>query len=308
MESWTKVADDIYLVKQPMGDIFTGIYVILGKRVVVIDTGLEASPEDYLFPFLRSAGRNPRDISLVINTHGHGDHIDGNPGVREASGARIMAHELDAVHVEQPDRISKEFCLRYPWAFQPPSQERVYPRVDMPLKDGDIIGFEAGELRVLHTPGHSHGSMALLWEERGILFTGDTVQGYGTGLPGALIFGETDNYLCSMTRLLRVNFDTMLPAHAYRPATSSILSRTAGRDLISRSIALTHLVSAKITAILEGATKPLPLREVAQIYGDNPVEGQGAHLPTIESHLRRLRKEGAATSSLIDGEAAWSKA
>jgi len=78
MKDIERVADDLYLIKQPFHDHLTGVVVILGsKSIGVVDTGLETTPTEYLFPFLSDLGRKPEEITYVVNTHRDGDHIGG---------------------------------------------------------------------------------------------------------------------------------------------------------------------------------------------------------------------------------------
>ncbi len=97
-------------------------------------------------------------VKYVVNTHGHLDHIEGNQAIVQASGALILCHQLDASSL----------------------------RPDIMLKDGDIYKLGELEVKIIHTPGHTPGSICLSVNE--VLFTGDTLfVGYcgRTDSPGA---------------------------------------------------------------------------------------------------------------------------
>jgi len=134
-----------------VGDIKT-------EEVVVIDPGFESASEAK--SILKEIERNRFRVKFIINTHGHPDHTSGNKMMKEATGAPILIHEYDAS------------LLRNPVA-------------DKAIREGDIIELGEVKLRVLHTPGHSKGSIALLGADA--VFSDDTLFAGGIGrydLPG----------------------------------------------------------------------------------------------------------------------------
>lgn len=148
-------------------------------------------------------------LTQIVNTHAHVDHIMGNAEMKERTGAKIIVHEDDLeglVHMS-PYKLSM-------------FDARPSPPPDGTVKDGDLIKAGTLELRVIHTPGHSPGSMCLLLD--GYLFTGDTlfVQGVGrTDLAG----GSWEQLLQSITgRIFTLPDDTIiLPGHHYGPRPTS---------------------------------------------------------------------------------------
>ena len=133
-------------------------------------------------------------IVNIVNTHGHCDHTAGNAALKVLTKAKIYIHELDA------DR---------------------YPKADFLLKDG--MKLQVGEItfEIIHTPGHTPGSICLY--NRGNLFTGDTlfVGDCGrTDLPG----GHRPSLGKSIRRLMTLPDDTVIwPGHNYGPRTSSTI-------------------------------------------------------------------------------------
>jgi len=105
------------------------------------------------------------DIKCIINTHGHGDHISSN----KMFEAPIYIHELDADFLGDAEL---NLSAAFGFAIKSPPAARL-------LREGDII--EIGQLRleVIHTPGHTPGSICLLSD--GIVFTGDTLFMGGVG-------------------------------------------------------------------------------------------------------------------------------
>ena len=115
------------------------------------------------------------DLRFIVSTHRHWDHIGDNAEAVIATGATLAVHVADRHGLEQPDPMSAPFPI-------PPS----VPALD--LAEGSRIRFGDIDLTVLHTPGHTEGSVCLLGhEDRVLLISGDTLfaGGWGrTDLPG----------------------------------------------------------------------------------------------------------------------------
>lgn len=128
------------------------------REVAVIDPGGNARG------IVNKLKENDLKAIYIINTHGHIDHIGGNRGVKDASGAEILIHEEDAKMLENP--ASNFSFLMGAKVTSPPA--------DRFVKDGDIIKIgNTVELEVIHTPGHSQGGICL--KTGNIIFVGDTL-------------------------------------------------------------------------------------------------------------------------------------
>ena len=103
-------------------------------------------------------------IKYIANSHGHIDHVLGVAGVREATGAKFLLHPADAEMV----RNTSESAKRWMGAEIPNP-----PPPDAPLADGDEIDIDGLKLHVLHTPGHTPGSVCFY--ANGVVFAGDTL-------------------------------------------------------------------------------------------------------------------------------------
>jgi glyoxylase-like metal-dependent hydrolase (beta-lactamase superfamily II) len=113
-------------------------------------------------------------LKLIVSTHGHWDHIGDNAAVASHTGADIAVHALDRERLTDPQPLWAPFDIV-------PS----VPAVD--LAEGGVIRFGELRLTVLHTPGHTEGSVCLLAGDEGLLFSGDTLfaGAWGrTDLPG----------------------------------------------------------------------------------------------------------------------------
>ena len=113
---------------------------------------------------LREDGCAP---DAVILTHGHFDHITSIDTLRGAEeGLRVLIHEADAPMLT--DGKKNAFALFF-------GQDRIWNEADALLRHGDTLTVGNAVFRVIHTPGHSPGSICLLCEEEGVFITGDTL-------------------------------------------------------------------------------------------------------------------------------------
>jgi glyoxylase-like metal-dependent hydrolase (beta-lactamase superfamily II) len=244
-----------------MGTSFTGIYILLGDGVGLIDTGLAESPETAVFPYLKKLGRSPEEISLVVITHGHGDHYEGIPAIKKSSTADVAIHELDAPLITlNGDRVLFQNLRRqYPYAVKPVRGQPVpLPSADLLLRDGMVLDVAGTRLNVIHTPGHSLGAICLYEPSGRVLFTGDSVQGRSQ-----LLYGSINEYLGSLQRLMNVNVDLLLTAHHYPPTPGAVLRGTAVRTFLDASVEAVRTSLDAVSTLFETSETPLSLEDVS---------------------------------------------
>lgn len=210
MQNVDRIKDDLHLVKQPLEGIFTGVVVITGRNSVgVVDSGIETTPTEYVFPLLLELGYEPAKIDYLVNTHSHSDHIGGNRVLREKTKAKVAVHQLDV------DAVGK---------------------VDLKLKDGDTVRLGDRSFQVVHTPGHTAGSICLYDERSQTLLTGDSVQGRGVEEGKMYLAGSREEYIRSMKRLLMLRTGILVVSHPYRPFRKAVLSGEEPRQMLLESI------------------------------------------------------------------------
>ena len=191
------------LFQRVVGPVATNLYVLgdeASREALAVDTATPCVA--WLTGVLAERGWT---LKIVVSTHGHWDHIGDNAAVVAATGARLAAHALDRHGIEDPQPLYAPFPI-------PPS----VPAVE--LAEGDRIRFGAVELGVLHTPGHTEGSVCLLARDEGILLTGDTLFAGGWGrvdLPG----GSAEQMVDSLARLARLD-DALRALPGHGPATT----------------------------------------------------------------------------------------
>lgn len=148
-------------------------YLIEGEDgLYLIDCG---TPEGFeqIVRNIRTLGFDPADIRVIYGTHGHYDHVGAATMFREAFGCRLYLHEADKKQVEQGDAVRTTAQLLY-------GKDFPCCPVDKELEDGEKISFGNGiSMEVLHTPGHTPGSVCFAMDANGFSFliAGDTLHG-----------------------------------------------------------------------------------------------------------------------------------
>jgi glyoxylase-like metal-dependent hydrolase (beta-lactamase superfamily II) len=202
----------------------TNTWIVGEDPSVVIDPG--PADSGHVRMVRREAGR----IAAIMLTHGHEDHAPGAADLAAETGAPVLAFDPGVV---------------------PGSSVR-------PLRDGHLVETGGGNLRVVHTPGHSPDSVAFYAGGTGALFTGDTILGRGTSLIDPPE-GNLATYLKSLKRLGELGARVIYPGHgpAVFNAGAKIEEYVAHRAERERQV---------IDALAEG---PLGLDEiVSRVYPD----------------------------------------
>lgn len=190
--------------------IGSNAYVIVEDEITLVDAGHRGSIRP-LRAYLRRIGRDLDAIGRIVCTHGHPDHIGGVREIAAASGAQVYMHPADMERL----RIG----LREVFTGRPkPGALIAYltpaPAEAEPIIDGDVIP-ALGGLRVVHTPGHTPGSICLYSEGRRLVIVGDMLQrmrGVVT-YPNYVFTDDMDLARQSIARLAELDIETILFAH-----------------------------------------------------------------------------------------------
>ncbi|MFC9245005.1 MBL fold metallo-hydrolase [Streptomyces sp. NPDC057136] len=203
-----------------------------GADLTLIDAGdIDAAPA--IENAIRGLGLDPAGINRIVVTHGHRDHYGAAQELADRYGADILAHGLDApvIRGEAPvpdpvlldwERPLYEHGLTVPVA--PPT------RVDHELADGDELPFGGGA-RIVHSPGHTHGSIGIHLPCHDVLFTGDCVAGVGQVMLGVINIDRAQA-LASFRRLAALAPSTACFGHGdpLSADATAILRAAADRD------------------------------------------------------------------------------
>ena len=168
-----QITPDIYLMQ---GLRRSHVYLLASEDgLALIDSGM-AGEAGQIVAQLDEAGYGLSDLRAILLTHYHGDHVGNVAELAQRSGARVLAHRDDVPYIEQTESLPPGSSVSrrlLNWM-----SERVFKtapcKVDQILQDGDVVDMFGG-LQVIHTPGHTPGSIVFYQPERRILFCGDVL-------------------------------------------------------------------------------------------------------------------------------------
>jgi glyoxylase-like metal-dependent hydrolase (beta-lactamase superfamily II) len=186
-------------------------YLVDADGVTVIDTGGKGSAPG-IVEGLAELGKTPSDVRRIILTHGHQDHAGSAARLATATGAPVLVHDGDAGPVrtggEYPKLKARTLLGWLILLRRPPHSVEAAPNVQT-LGDGE----EVAGMRVIHTPGHSPGHVALLWPRHGgVLIAGDTVFNVPY-LAAAPLYQDLDGLHASARKLAQLDFEVACFGH-----------------------------------------------------------------------------------------------
>ncbi|MCI0894765.1 MAG: MBL fold metallo-hydrolase [Chloroflexi bacterium] len=191
-------------------------FLVVEDRITVIDAGRRGSGPRIL-EYLRSLGRSPEEISYIISTHYHLDHIGGIAHLQAASAGRVAVHQSEAPFVQGGKPLPGPFQNPLLAFLMAPFVRLSRPprfSVDLCLQDGDM--FEPlGGMEVVHTPGHTPGSISLYSSSEGLLIAGDALE-FRRGrlqLPSRLFTADMAQAKESVRRLAGLDFEVLCLSH-----------------------------------------------------------------------------------------------
>jgi hydroxyacylglutathione hydrolase len=149
---------------------FVNCLIIFGEKITLIDTGVKGS-ETKIFNYIKENQREISEIATIILSHSHPDHIGSAAEIKKITGCSVSAHEGEKNWIENIETQVKERPV--PGFFNLVDKP---VKIDTLLQHGqEVKADENITLKIIHSPGHSKGSLNILFQEDKILFTADSI-------------------------------------------------------------------------------------------------------------------------------------
>ncbi|MFZ0012724.1 MAG: MBL fold metallo-hydrolase [Acidimicrobiia bacterium] len=196
---------------------YVNAYVVDGDQgVTLIDTGLPKR-DGLITDALNVIGRRPADVMAIVLTHSHNDHTGGAALLKEATGATLIAPELETAVIEGRAQVPPPPMLAGPLSFLNRLTPRAMPaNVDVMVTEAAQEGMPS-DLTVLDTPGHTPGHTSYLLDRGGgVLFVGDAAATRRDGSIGPGFFNRGAGRILgeSIAHMSELEFESALFGHS----------------------------------------------------------------------------------------------
>jgi glyoxylase-like metal-dependent hydrolase (beta-lactamase superfamily II) len=214
----TEIVTGVYLLSGFLGAGVWGAnaYLLVDDGdLTLVDTGFSGRA-DRILEQVKELGYSPSDIHRIIITHHHADHIGSLAELKKVTQAEVIAHPADAPYIDgtlpqpgpaRPQWLSKLFApFSKLYSTEPVT-------VDTLVNDGDELPILGG-IKILHTPGHTPGSICLYLPEKNLLIAGDLLANrFGLKLSSRAFTVDTSQEMQSIKRVAGLEFDVICFGH-----------------------------------------------------------------------------------------------
>lgn len=213
-----RVIHDVYGLSRvwDQADLGAGVYLVsAGGELVLIDTGFPNKAAAIMRRISR-LGLYPSRISHIIVTHHHPDHIGSLAALKKMTRAKVIAHRDDVPYIEgrlpQPGPFRPALYRKIAAGFK--NMLNTAPAgVDIAVSDGDELPV-AGGISIIHTPGHTPGSICIYLKEKNLMFCGDLVaRRLAIKLPSLAFTADIPQLKKSILKLAACDFKVLCFGH-----------------------------------------------------------------------------------------------
>lgn len=294
-------------------------YLLMGERVLMVDSGFAFTPQEVIIPYMENLGLPVERINWLINTHASGDHHGGNYYIKQrAPNVNILAHERDAPLIADHELFIREntgWTVNY--GLPRPEVDVDDPQfiaihgpecpVDMHVRGEEIIWLEKGrDVRLIHTPGHTPGHLAVYDTKNCAVYLGDAVLGSGVpDVDGNLVmpphYFEVDWYLGSIQKIRALNPTGILATH-YKPMQGKEVNEflNASERFVAECNEAVLEIFGELKKPLNGPTIRDALREIIGIPN-----AQNQYNLIVRAHLNQLLQQGRIAQVNESGDIYW---
>lgn len=290
MNSFIQQAPEVFLLKVPMGGIWTGVYLVKdGDNAFLIDSGPDAqSVDNVIVPALAELGLAPKDITCLLATHTHGDHVGGHYRLRELGIKAIACLRHSAEKIRDPLKYAKLIRAKFPQDSPPASSSLRGVEPDFTLEDEESIG----PIQFFHAPGHDDDTAVILHTPSKALLTGDSFQADGTTVQGCALYMKLPEYRRTLGRIASLKPSAIIPGHDFIPFNADF-PNTTGKAAAAIEITKNLLGTYEAFIIAQMQTGCDDQKEIAK----NLIRFRGGTIPeflflalyTTTEHIQEIK-------------------
>lgn len=297
---------NIHIISTTFQDRYLNLFLITGKKSVLVDCGFASTPNDVIFPYLKRIDFRPSHIHWLVITHASPDHYGGMSVLkRNIPDIQIVAHSREAGAISVAKQFVSEhinifeeygFSIPYP---APDSEEflnlhgNMLP-VDLSVNGGEDLALsEDWKLRLFHAPGHTPGHLMVYDPVNEALFAGDALMGKGVpDIAGNLImpphYFEVDWYLETIEHALGLQPKYLFLTHY------PILAGNEVIDFLFQCKEFVDRCEKLVGNILSSSSKPLKMsHRIEKLRLEIGIPGADYQYALLmRAHLRKLVNQG----------------
>lgn len=288
-----RIADGISVLRIPCGIVTTNSYLVGDRETgwALIDAAhCAAAVDGNILPALAAEGLSLSDLSLLLCTHTHGDHIGGFHRIRElAPEIRILTTAQQTEKLADPFRFAKATRDAFPGNSPAPDPSLRGVTSDGEIGEGALL---LDRLELILTPGHDTDSVCFFDRKTETLLCGDSLQGAGTPAQGLALYQDLDAYCETLARVSALRCENLAAAHAFLPYPDVLM----GAALVNAFLDLSSETVVQYGAFIRGAWQEgLSAPEIARglLKETHSTVPPYLFLPlhTVTAHLRSLNSE-----------------
>jgi glyoxylase-like metal-dependent hydrolase (beta-lactamase superfamily II) len=310
-ENEMEVAEGIHRIETELGDRVNAAYLLVGADAsILVDTTIAATAGS-IADYMGRIGVDPQTLRYVINTHSDWDHFAGNAAVKGFSpNAIFCCHEADRAMIEDVELLITnrygEFFTDHGHDETEESKQAVRDgtgavTIDVAVRGGEVVALsDDWRVVLLHTPGHSWGSISVHDPRSNSVIVGDGVLGDAvvtrTGEPAfPPTYRYVDTYLATVQFLQQLNPHLLLTSHY------PVFEDSEAMDFLALTGVFVDRVESSLRSALQGASGPTSMRELTERLsaelGRWPDVAASALFFPFSGHMERLSQYGLVETS-----------